>query len=486
MKRLFLKGLGLWGGLLMGTFVGAEPIHVTFVIHFDPLLAPGGQVQEASYEAERDNLLWLSNYLEELETQGKGVPRLTLEVAGDHAEFYREDKKGLDLLKRLYQKGIHSWGIHFHTNYKEGKHRWLEAPRSSAEGVRQRVTQDHIREVDALIGEMIGSQEGQKIRSVNHTITGHFLDSKTAIEEGFYLRTGGSNEVMNLFFDHDVYNPWRPQIGWALQEDRKSRWILVPQSPVLGTIGEHGPIPPGISPKYTQGMHRMMWQDLSLPAMKRKFLHLYLEWRYQQEKGLLPKVWVLGWHEHTNNLYPDDGRYGNPRNLRDEVMEFVQWLNENFIGKKTKSGQEMAQYSNVEEVAQEYLAWEKRFPEASSFNYATKEQDWQLYPYYLKGLARELMYSHYVEEVGGLGIQAHKLARTSGRYWSFQNGKMVSSQPQQEIYLLWSEEGAKSVNLSRWISNPVVCVDGLSGNSLVQDAQKLKVSELPIVCMRRS
>jgi len=262
-----------------------NPIHVTFVIHFDPLFAPGGNVPRWSYEAERDNLAWLVDYLEQVEKQGgrDRVPRLHLQLAGDHAEWYLEDEQGLDLLRRLYQKGLHSFGTHFHRNYKAGAHLWQEAP-PSPQAV-QRVTQDHIAEVDRLIGKIIGNDDPQAIREVNRTITGHLVDQRLAEQMGFTVQTGGRNEAMNLFFDHDVYNPWRPAAGWPLGEDLRSRWLLIPQAPVLGSIGEHSPIPTGVPDEYTRGMQRMVWQDLSVPAMKRKFLHLYLD-RMLNEAGM--------------------------------------------------------------------------------------------------------------------------------------------------------------------------------------------------------
>lgn len=499
MKRFFRKVPFFLIPLLFGfsKVLGEEafhPIHVTFVIHTDPLPAPGGRSLRSSYEGERDNLLWLADTLDQLEKR-KGpdfVPRLTLEIAGDHAEYYREDPKGFQLLKRLYQKGIHSFGIHFHTNYKAGEHRWIETrPRGSIGGAvgpegredRRKITQDHIEEVDALIGEILGTQEESKIRQVNHIITGHFLDPQVAKEQGFTLRTGGTNEVFNLFFDHDVYQPWRPQFGWGLAEDRSEKdWLLIPQSPVLGMIGEHSPIPRGIPKEYTEGMQRMIWQDLSVPAMKRKFLHLYLEWLYQRKNGLPPKVWVFGWHEHTHNLFGDDGQYGNRRNLRDEVVELVEWLNRNFIASRRERGRPVVQYSNVEEVADEFLKWEKEHPEASSFNYPVKKRDWEAYPYRLKGLAKELIYSHYVEEVAGLGVNAHRLVRTNGRHWRFQSGKIVSSGDLEEIYLFWSDNGSKEVDLSKVIRGEIVCVDGVTGEVMQTKGPKQKVSEIPIVC----
>lgn len=468
---------------------GENPIYVTFVIHFDPLPTTNGQVLREGYERERDALAWLADYFDQIERE-KGpdfVPKLTLEIAGDHAEYYSEDAVGLALLKRLYAKG-HAVGVHFHSNYKAGPHLWPDGRSQNTPGMHRRVTTDHIKEVDALVAKIIGSTDPTEIRKANHTITGHFLDEELAQQMGFDLLTGGRNEALNLFFDHDVYNPWRPAMtlgpeSWPLSEDVSSPWLLVPQAPVLGAIGEHAPLPVGVPPEYTQGMRSMIWQDLSIPAMQRKFLHLYLEWRVQLASQ---KVWIFGWHEHNNNLLADDGTYGNTRNLRDEVREYVTWLNENFISKRTPDGKLIAQYATTEEVAQGFETWEVAHAGESSFNYPVRVRDWEVYPYQLKGLTRELMYAHYGQEITAFqdqGVNAHKLLKTDGRNWSYQSGRIVSAKPTWNIYLLWSDEGEKTIDLSSVLAGTVKCVAGRSGSETVQLSTSLRVGEEPMICV---
>ncbi len=466
---------------------GENPIYVTFVIHFDPLPTANGQVLREGYERERDALAWLADYFDQIERE-KGpdfVPKLTLEIAGDHAEYYSEDPVGLALLKSLYTKG-HTLGVHFHSNYKAGPHLWPDGRSQNTPEMHRRVAADHINEVDALVAAVIGTSDPAAIRKANHTITGHFLDEQLAQQMGFDLLTGGRNEALNLFFDHDVYNPWRPAMGpgaWSLSEDLNSPWILVPQAPVLGAIGEHAPLPTGVSPEYTQGMRSMIWQDLSIPAMQRKFLHLYLEWRAQLASQ---KVWVFGWHEHTNNLLADDGTYGNTRNLRDEVREYVTWLNENFISKRTPVGKLIAQYATTEDVAQKFQAWEAAHPGQSSFNYPVRVRDFDVYPYQLKGLTRELMYAHYEVEITAFrdqGINAHKLLKTDGRNWVYQGERIVSTKPTWNIYLLWSDAGEKAIDFSSVLAGTVECVAGRSGSETVQPSVSLRVGEEPMICV---
>ena len=473
------------GGREQAARAAENPIHITFVIHFDPLFAPRGQVLRQSYEAERDNLEWLADFLERLEKE-KGrefVPCLTLEIGGDHAEWYLEDEEGLNLLRRLYRKGIHAFGTHFHSNYKAGPHLWYDARRWAwSPQTRQRVTYDHILEVDRLIGRIIGSDDPKEIRRVNRTITGHLLDVGLAREMGFEVLTGGRNEAMNLFFDHDVYNPWRPAFGWPLSEDLNSPWVLIPQAPVLGRIGEHGPLPRGVPEEYTQGMRRMIWQDLSLPAMRRKFLHLYLEWREHQRQGI-EKVWVFGWHEHPNDLYPPERARWKP-SRREAVVQFVTWLNEHFIGRRTAEGRLMAKYANTDEVRDAFLAWEEDHPGHSSFNYPVQVQDWESYPYLLKGLARELMFAHHEEEIATFrerGVHLHRLLKTDARHWVRRGDRIVATAPPRERFLLWSDEGTVTLDFSPFVPGQVRVVQGREGGETFADARRLTVKEEPIV-----
>lgn len=460
------------------------PIHVTFVIHFDPLPAPQGEVARWGYEAERDNLAWLAGLLERIERErGKEfVPRLTLEMAGDHAEWYLEDETGLELLRRLHAKGIHSFGTHFHTNYKAAPHRWL--PAQASPHAARKVTADHVAEVDRLVGRLIGSDDPKAIRRANHTITGHYLDQGLAAEMGFDTLTGGRNEALNLFFDHDVYHPWRPALGWPLSEDRSSTWVLVPQAPVLGVIGEHAPIPRGVPEEYTRGMRRMIWQDLSLPAMRRKLLHLYLEWSHAARTAPDGRVWVFGWHEHTNDLFPDEMQGRFLRKLRGPLAEYIDWLNDHFIGRRTPDGRLIAVYANTDQVQRAFLAWEKAHPGESSFHYPAVERDWERYPHRLKHLTWELMYSHHVEEIralDGQGVHVHKLLRTEGRDWAIRDGAVAATGPTQVCYLVWSERGGTTVDFSGIVTGRLRTVGGRTGKKCVVDATALPLADEPLI-----
>lgn len=449
-------------------------INVVFVIHFDPLVAPGGLVSRASYERERDNLAWLAGFLDDIK-RVKGaafVPKLTLEIAGDHAEYYANDAAGSSLLKALHAAG-HELAVHFHTNYKAGPNQWIDAASQNTIEMRRRVTTDHIDAVDALIGKLIGSGDASRIRRERRTLQGHFTEESVALERGFDVITTGRTEVFNSYFEHDPWNPWRVASVMAganqLGESLQGRWTMVPGAPVLGAIGRH-----------------IAWVDVSTPAMRRKFLHLYLEWHARQLGGVLEqRVWSFGWHEHTQNLTGEDGVYGNIANLRDEVREMVGWLNDNFIDQRTPQGKRIARWTTAREVAAEFADWQNANPGVSSFDYTANTTDWNRYPYRLQGLARELMYTHHETELTELrarGVIAHRLLKTDGPAWTYENGRIVSTSATWPVFLLWAEESEKTVDLSTVAGTTLTCIDGITGAASTPDARAVRISTTPLVC----
>ena len=451
-----------------------NPIHVMFVIHFDPLKISGGVVSMADYQAMRDNLQWLSNYCDEIEvTRGAlYVPRLVLELGGDHAEYYSEDSVGLALLQRLYQKG-HSFGVHFHKTYRTGLHVWPAVSDTTAN--RAKATTDHVAAVDTLIGQIIGNSDPAAIRAVNRTIQGHILDASLASSMGFDVTTGA--ETLNSYFDHPPYNPWRPlnvgpSVNLLIENPNNTAWTVLPGDPVLGEMATH-----------------IVWTDLSIPGLERKFEHIYLEWKSRSRDPLNSdnRVWVFQWHEHPFNLGGDDGKYGNKQFFRDEVREYVTWLNDNWINRRGPDGKLIARYSGVEPITDEFNVWETTHPGQSSFNYPVLVQDWDSYPYTLKGLSRELMFSHHIETnpvFDAQGGHVVKLLRAEGQTWTYDaQGNIVTTDPTTEIYVVWSDNGSQVGDFSSVVSGQLRRIDGLTGAETTVNSASLSYSETPVICI---
>ncbi|MGH9673277.1 MAG: hypothetical protein ACRD44_08850 [Bryobacteraceae bacterium] len=478
--RKYWDSFTQWNDRLCQSEPGSDDsgaINVLFTIHFDPLQAPGGQVSRTAYEGQRDNLAWLADYFDEIERSSGAAfaPKLTLEIAGDHAEYYSEDPVGLALLQRLHARG-HELAIHFHTNYKTGSHQWMDGQSQNTPEMRRRVTEDHIKEVDALVAKVIGNSDPAAVRRANHTIQGHFTDEAYALEQGFDIITTGQTEILNSFFDHDPWNPFRLRSvapgASQLQEDLNGPWIMVPSASVLGAIGRH-----------------TVWVDVSPAAMRRKFLNLLLERRNRRLGGATAdeRVWAFGWHEHLANISANDGVYGNIANLRDEVIELVSWLNHNFIGQRDSKGALIARYATASEVASELKSWEEAHRGQSSFNYARRTTDWEAYPYQLRGLTSQLMNSHHESEIPGFraeGVHAHKLLKTDDQNWSFRGGQIVSSSATWPIYLMWSDEGEVTIDLSGSVASELTCVaaDANDHVGVSADPRGVRVGATPVVC----
>ncbi len=465
--------------------IHVNPIHVMFVIHFDPLSTDGsGNVSQAHYAQNRDNLQWLSDYFDGIEAS-KGpayVPHLVLEIAGDHAEYYSEDPAGLALMQHLYQKG-HTFGVHFHENVKRGAHKWVKVAGTAAE--KTEGTSDHIAEVDKLVGLVIDTTDPVAIRAKNYTLQGHqaLLDRALAEAEGFYVTT--SAEKLNDYFDHPPYNPNRPtglSGAGLLDENLAGHWILLPGDPVLGELVKH-----------------VSWVNMSIPGMQRKFYHIYLEWKNRERDALSAdnRVWVFQWHEHTINIGFDDGQWGGPtpsQNYRDEVVEFITWLNETWINTQTADGTLIARYSNVDTVVAEFNTWEADHPGESSFNYTATVQDWNQYPYRLQGLTRELIGAMYEEDMpifdaqGGHVVRLTRgLPRDSWTYDAAGNLAPTATRADTDtIYMIWSDEGAKVGDFSSVLTGDVTVIDGESGAASTVPATSVAYSEIPIICLGAS
>lgn len=386
--------------LFAGCIVAAEkqpPIHVVFNIHLDPVGNAPPEFRKQELARRRDNVLWLKSFIESIEPAKR--PKLNIQISGDHAEFYLQDETGLEMLRQLYQQG-HLLGTHMHRNAYNGKFldwsdlkpsRPLAKPNlppgdvitpgvlaepNGLDEVRK-LWRDNFQFTDALISRVTGITDPKQVRRMNNHGEFHLpnsWESKDVLfkEFGITVETGGRNEVFNMIFDHDVFNPWRPSPNHELAEDLSNKaYLCVPQLAVVGNIKSHFGV----------------MQDLSLPAMQRRFLQIVLERREHERLGLPAKVWTFGWTMHAFDLYPE----GTPRrsSQRKNVSQLVLWINENFVPQQ-------ARWNTPNGVAQEFAAWEAAHPGHSSFHYPYRKQNWDAYPYKLKGAAKALIGSHYV------------------------------------------------------------------------------------------
>ncbi len=486
-----------------GAAGGQPKIAVNFNIHLDPGGRPNAEAMKAELARRRDNLVWLAGFLRTIGEEKR--PVLDIQMGGEHAEFYLQDEAGFELLKGLWEEG-HLIGTHMHRQTYLGEpHRWgnvapsrpLKRPEvpegelltpgilpesNSLDEIREQ-WRLHYQFTDKLIGRLIGSSDLNEIRKYNNHGNNHMPNSWESAENLFKdfrltVQTGGRNEVFNMLFDHDVFNPWRPSEQHALIEDLTNHdYVCVPQLAVVGNISAHFGV----------------MQDLSLEAMQRRFLQIVAERREQQRQGLPPKIWNFGWTMHSGDLNPEDGpprrtRRGTPRHSRrPQIVELVRWINENFEG-------EVA-WKTSNQVAADFYRWEREHPSESSFHYPHRKVVWDDYPYALRGAAQALMGSHFVGQVEDLPdeIKLYELVRVQkGSEWvEDERGLPVarkSGEPEMpgdttRLLFGWSEAAVQEVNLSRYGSDSLTLIEGASGERRAVGAARVPIGPTPVVAV---
>jgi hypothetical protein len=264
-----------------------------------------------------------------------------------------------------------------------------------------------------------------------------FADEELLMNDyGFTIAAGDRAEISIDYFGHMVWNPFRPaaddEIGHELLEDPATSFISIDH---LAQIGSH------------EISHDV---DLTISQMQRRFLLLYTEWLNRVRTGAEDQVWTFGFVYHPN--YTD--RYMS------DLSQFLDWLDEHFIGKKTIHGYTIARYSTVRDIAREFEDWEKTHPGTSSFNYRKGDP----YPYTYPTLVTKLEQAAF-ESFLDLGIDA------AGFQFSTEAGP---------IYVVWSVVGDTMLDFSGILSGNVRTTD-MAGEENVQDASGIPLTEEPLV-----
>ncbi len=460
------------------------------------------------------NLLWLLNYVSSLPKEKR--PKLNIQFNGDVAEYYLYYKDNhtlaiqvLDKLKKMYKEGDITLGTHPHVIVREGTLKWRVIPPEESgsdfnSGIDPledpdalcdpnitlvvKALNDHTSMVDNLIKFITGVEDVERInnnmvgawpvRFDNQRLAylGILTDGHLEMIHGFPIETAARGEFFTDVFYQNPWSPWRPSDKGPLLEDLSYKGhVAIPIGAVLGSTGNH--------------MYR--WQDNTVPQKKKEFIQLYLERLYREYHGFDEKVWTFGWHEHPKNLYAEGEETFYLSLLRDELQDMIAWLNENFIGKKDSLGYTVAVYSNVTEVYEEFLEWEKKHPGESSFEYTLSYPDLDAYPYLLKGLARELANAHFVDFVDvpikDLNVAEFVVAPSSLRgeenaYWHvLGNGEIVALDSTNEssgepvelktVYVMWSE---KKISFDPTeIVGVATLIDGVTGEEVEMEGDMI-------------
>jgi hypothetical protein len=418
------------------------PINVYFVLHIDPM----GEQESTTFRPEqgmyvrtRDEIDWLAG---EAERHGLGMtalyngwyPKWALDE-GDTGQF------------RALLDGGHEIGSHAHRiTYDAGSDIWTKhveelslfgQPNYDPELARQ-CWQDATQYVDAVLAQIGATGQNQIMCSTALSLPD---EENLMAEFGFTVAAGNRLEKGINYFGHMVWNPWRAanldEPGYELAEDREAGYITFNHLAQIGGGGSIG------MPAEAHG------QDLTLPQMQRRFLMLYAEWLARERTGAEDRVWAFGFVYHPN--YGD--RYNN------EVAEFLDWLDTFFVGQASPYGHTIARYATVGEIAQEFTAWEAAHPGVSSFNYVRDDP----YPYTYAVVPTMLENAAYEAHVDlGEGVSCLRFSRDD-----------------QSIYMLWSDRGGRTADLSGELGGQVRVTDA-GGNESFADAASLPLTEEPL------
>ena len=270
-----------------------------------------------------------------------------------------------------------------------------------------------------------------------------FSDEPNLMAEfGFSIAPGNRLEASPKYLGHMGWNPWRASIsdepGHEIAEDLSSPYVSINHAAQIGGGA-------GMAEGHNEGT--------TLPQMQRQFLMLYAEWLARERSGAEDRVWSLGFVYHPNQ--------GTRYNA--DLAGFLDWLDEHFIGKESPYGHTIARYAMVSEIVDEFLAWEAAHPGVSSFHYVRGDP----YPYTYAFLAQGLAGADYEADVDlGAGVSCFRFAKEG-----------------QPIYLLWSDQGEHTVDLSGELGARARVTDA-AGMETTMDANALPLTEEPLLAQR--
>jgi hypothetical protein len=411
------------------------PINVFLVLHIDPAVdreTNTFQVEPSFYQRTRDEIYWVMG-----EAERHGL-RFTALYNGWYTKWALEHGDTTQF-RELVEAG-HEIGSHAHRiTYDAGRDAWVGRvdelskygyPSYDAALARQ-CWEDADRYMDQVVEEIGAGEQNQTMCAVPFMCS----DEGQLMEEfGFSIAAGGRCEKGTSYFGHMVWNPWRPSAndepGHEIEEDLNAPYITVDHLAQVGREEAHG-------------------MDLTVPQLQRRFLMLYAEWLARERSGANDKVWTFGFVVHPN--------YGDLYNA--DLVQFLSWLDEHFIGKTSAHGNVIARYASVGEIAAEYEAWEDANPGVSSFSYVRDDP----YPYTYELMPIILEGASYEGDVDfGQGVTCFELSKEG-----------------HPIYVLWSDLGELTVDLSVKMAGQVR-VTNSRGDTSTGDATELNVTEEPL------
>jgi hypothetical protein len=333
-------------------------------------------------------------------------------------------KVGSHAHRMVYDAAQDAWTVHVNEVARYGR------PNYDAALALQAWT-DADRYMDAVLANVGAAGQNQIMCAVPFLCSD---EGQMMADLGFSIAAGNRSEKGPAYLGHIVWNPWRPaasdEPAMELAEDLRANYLAIDHLAQIGSTGSHG-------------------MDLSVPQLQRRFLMLYTEWLARERTGAQDRVWTFGFCLHPN--------YGDRYNA--ELVEFLDWLDTYFVGRTSPHGHTVARYATIADIGQEYAAWEAGHPGASSFNWERDDP----YPYTYAAMPAKLQNAAYERHLDlGAGVTGFQLAREG-----------------QPIYLLWSEDGERTLDLSSYQGGQVR-VTNAAGSETFANASAVPLAETPV------
>ena len=328
-----------------------EPaINFFFIVHVEPMLPNG------NYPLCYQNINLLADQLRNHPTH----PKITLLMNGDFIE--QALFEGDSAFFRDLELEDHELGAHAHSNIHVSSMQWAPVFNTHRYG---RPTYDH-EETRQIWGDCT-EQLALLTPNIHSMCAAPFLcstEAELALENGYEIVPGNRSEKCQDYCGHLNRHPMRcgtnDLYGHELEEDLNSPVVYLDHFAQIGNENAHG-------------------YDCRFPAMIEWVDDAYDDWLERESSDLDSLdyyVWTFGFLTHLQNL---DTYYF------DQIEQFIDYLEENYIGQYTPRGNLIGKFSTCWETAQEFYSWENSHPGWSSFNY--------IHPYPQSIKINEIMYS---------------------------------------------------------------------------------------------
>jgi hypothetical protein len=368
------------------------PIQLIIDNHADPLGGPPA-IQEAAY---LERVGWAAEILDECISYGAKISFLS---TGQFMEWVYEDSdptRGKLFIENVITNGG-AIGTHSHRKYRIANHAWIDLPAEPTMGENYDQWNDHDHAMENVLQAIYGPITPSETRAINIVRGCGSPDNEPEIHKllqafGYTIREQGPDQEFYGYFEHYVWNPYRPSS--ALDT------FLVHEPAAIAVLS---PMGSSLSFDHT---HFNIYQEMRVSMVKARFLMELLNWLDDRYVASTDRIWSSGWASHCHELNPADG-------ARDDWTEALGWFTTNFID-ETVSGLQAAEWSSMKESADLYIDWESTHPMEVPFTYSQKVTDENEYPYLLPTWKYLTMFDYVTEMPEDGTTRWHKVENEDG------------------------------------------------------------------------